>query len=345
MPKRLLVTAVMISLIEVVSLLQVPPVTALMLKNRSIAISTATPGAIANHTLSFSPQSASNLGSIVIEYCDSPVFEYSCVPPPSLDTSTAVLVNQSGNVGFSIDGANSTSNKIVLTRPVAIAATVASSYQFSNITNPNVSNTSTYVRISTYASTDGSGALTDSGAVAFSTVSQFSVSTVVPPFLNLCVAVTVSLNCKSAVGDSLNLGILSASSAKSGTTEFAVGTNSDTGYVVYVIGTTMTSGNNIIPAMSSSTTSHPGVSQFGMNLVANNNPNIGQNIQGSGSGSPLPGYGTPDNFKFNNGDSIFTSDLPTEYNKVTASYITNISTAQAPGVYNTTLTYLAAAQF
>src|SRR3954466_152691 len=86
------------------------------LASRSIQISSAQPSVIATHTFELSPVTAGNLGSIVFEYCDSPVFAYPCNAPPGLDLTSAVLSSQTGNGGFSIDNGSSAANKLVLTR-------------------------------------------------------------------------------------------------------------------------------------------------------------------------------------------------------------------------------------
>ncbi len=125
----------------------------------------------------------------------------------------------------------------------------------------------------------------------------------------------------------------------------AVFTNDETGYVLSVHGTTLTSGNNIIPNLSAPTSSQPGKSQFGMNLVSNSVPLVGSNPQGSGSGLPSAGYNINNRYKFTSGDRVAESTLPTEPNLYAVSYIANTNPDQAPGVYSTTLTYIATATF
>jgi hypothetical protein len=143
----------------------------------------------------------------------------------------------------------------------------------------------------------------------------------------------------------LNLGILSNTATKYGTSQFSTGTNSPTGYNIYALGTTMTSGNNVIPAINPANSSRPGSSQFGLNLRANTNPSVGQDPQGAGTGVPLVGYSTPNVFSFHNGDNIAGSSLSTDFSKMTVSYVANISSAQPPGVYSTTITYLGVGNF
>jgi hypothetical protein len=319
---------------------------ALHLQNHSVKISTAQINATASHNFTFDYPSASVVGSVVLQYCDAgALLPMPCNAPAGLDLTGAVLVSQSGNIGFSIDVASSTVNKIVLTRAPIAGAAVTSTYNFDNIVNPSTPNATTYVRISTYSTIDGTGPDNDDGAVAFATVSPFEVGAFVPPFLKLCVGIVVSNDCSSIAGDSIDLGNLSTSGPKFGTSQFSVGTNSAMGYNIFTLGTTMTSGNNAVSAINPSGVSRPGTSQFGLNLRANTNPAVGADPQGAGTGAPQTDYGTSNLFKYQNGDNIASSSLPTDFSKMTVSYLVNINSAQPPGVYATTVTYLGVADF
>jgi hypothetical protein len=323
------------------------PVTvfAAQLTDRSLEVSTAVPSATATHTFQFTFATASSTGSLAFEYCDSPVFAYVCNAPAGIDVTAASISSQSGNTGFSIDNINTTSNRLVLTRPAAVAGTVSSQYAIANITNPSTAGQSVYVRITTYVSTDGSGSFTDNGAVAFAVAEPLNVGASVPPFLQICVAITVAPDCSTTSGDRIDLGTLSSNNVKAGTSQFAVGTNSISGYTVFVQGTTMTSGNNTITALSSPTPSFPGNNQFGINLRNNSIPNVGTDPFGSGSGAPTANYNTPNLYKYASGDAIAQSTLPSDYNRLTVSYIVNVKSSQPPGVYASTFTYLATATF
>ena len=322
------------------------PVQAAQLASRSIQVSTARPSAVADHLFQFTIVSTSTLGSVVFEYCEnSALIEHPCTPPAGFDASTAALSAQSGNLGFSIDTLNSTTNKIVLTRTAAAALAVASSYTFSGVINPSAAASTEFVRITTYASTDGSGAYTDNGSVAFATVTPLSVGAYVPPYLKFCVGLTVAVDCSSMAGNSIDLGTLGIGQAGEAQSQFATGTNDSSGYSVYSLGTTMTSGNNTIPALAVPTPSLPGVSQFGINLRDNTSPQIGEDPVGPGTASPAPDYNNPDFYTFRPGDSITASANSTDFDRMTVSYVVNVSATQPVGVYSTTITYLAVASF
>src|SRR5579862_1416700 len=316
------------------------------LTNRSVTLGSAIASATDSYNFNFTVQSTSNLGSIAFDFCsNSPILSEPCIPPAGLDVSAATLASQSGNIGFSVDGVDTTTNELALTRvPVAGIAT-NTNFVFDNITNPSAAGTTTFVRITTYATNNISGPYTDNGSVAYETATPFQIGAFVPPFLKLCAGVTVAPDCSSISGDRVDLGDLSKTQANAGTSQVAGGTNSPTGYAIYSLGNTMTSGNNFIPALASPTASFPGNSQFGINLRANLNPPVGQDPVGTGIATPTSNYNTPNRFMFSNGDSIAVASQPSDYNRLTISYLVNVPSGQPVGVYSTTITYEAVAQF
>lgn len=315
------------------------------LANRSVTIQTALTNTSTTHLFKFDYTSATNVGSVVFNYCDnSPLEEDPCTAPTGLDVSNATLTGQSGQIGFSIHPNTSTS-RLVISRPVLGVSPGPASYTFSNAVNAATPNKTIFVRINTYASTDGTGGSIDRGAVAFSLSSGLAVNAYVPPFLSLCTGVSVTINCTTATGLGINLGTLSALQTSSGTSQAAAATNDATGYTLSVLGTTMTSGNNTIPPLSTPTISSPGIGQFGINLRANTVPSAGHEADGSGTAAPTAGYNQSNLFKFSGGDTIATATTSTDFNRFTITYVVNIPFGQSPGVYSTTLTYLAVASF
>ena len=292
----------------------------------------------------FTVNSINPIGSMEFEYCtNSPFVGTSCTAPSGLSVSSAVLSAQTGETGFSIHG-SSTVNKLVITRSTTPTIATPVSYTFDNITNPSTPNTSVFVRISTFASVDGTGQRTDSGAVVFAVTTGVQVSGYVPPYLTFCVGITVAIDCSIASGDQLDFGVFSTKNPSALSSEFSGATNDVAGFSTSVVGTTMTSGNNTIPAISVPGTSQPGTSQFGMNLRANSSPGVGADPTGPGNAVPASQMTTPNVFYFNN-QVITNSPNSTDFSKFTASYIVNISGNQPPGIYSTTLTYIAVAAF
>ncbi len=320
-------------------------VTGAPLAQRKVTVLSPIASATTTHTIDFGIATAGVLGSIQLEYCDNnPFVGTPCTAPPGLDLTGANLSSQTGEIGFTIDP-SSTANNVLLTRAPSASAAGPVQYVLDSVINPSTPNNSTYVRMSTYATADGTGPLTDQGGAVFATAGSYGTAAFVPPFLVFCVGVTINTNCTSISGDSVNFGTLTPSQVHSVTTQSSAATNDPTGYVIYSLGTTLTSGNNTIAAMGTQNPSIAGLAQFGINLRDNNNPNNGLDITGAGTGAAMPNYNIPDLYMFSPGAAIAQSTLPTDYNVYTTSYIANIPIGQAPGIYVTTITYMAVAQF
>lgn len=312
--------------------------------NRSVTITDPRPGVTTTHTFNFSLQTVGTIGSLQFEYCsNSPVITTPCVAPTGLDVSAATISSQTGETGFSVDPAT-TANNLILTRPPAANVAIPVSYGFSNVINQSTPNSTVFVRVTSYPTTDASGAFTDDGSVAYSTSSPLSVSGYVPPYLIFCVGVTVAGDCSSASGQLLSLGELRPTAPSFATSQFAGATNDPGGFSTFVNGLTMTSGSNTIAALGTPQASQAGISQFGMNLRANSSPGVGNNPSGIGTSVPTSDYNQPNLYVFKN-QVVTSSTLPTEYNLFTASYVVNVSSNQPAGIYNTTLTYIATAAF
>jgi len=333
-------TTVVFSLSLVIGM--VPSAWAAQLQNRSLSLSSVKASDINSYALSFNFPSTNNVGSLVLEFCsNSPLEDLVCTAPTGLDVSTASLIAQSGETGFSI--LLQTANTIILTRPSAATGTGANSYTFSGIRNPSTIGPF-YLRIHSYASVDGSGSETDFGATVADITQGVTITTEVPQILEFCVGASIPAQCNSASGDFLDLGNFHTNSTAAGITQFMVGTNAQFGYVVTANGNTMTSGNNAIQAMASPTASVAGTSQFGINLRANSNPAVGADPSG-GSGVPTPNFNSPDLFMFANGAAIAGHTFTSRLEKYTVSYIVNIDPAQPVGIYNTTITYVVTSTF
>ncbi len=313
--------------------------------NRKIILGSSEPSLSTTHTFEFTNPTAGTLGSIRLEYCqNSPLFNVACTPPAGLNLTPSTLSSQSGNVGFTKSGL-STATTVILSRTPGGTLSTINRYVLSSVVNPSALDATTFVRVSLYATTNATGPDFDRGAIAFSTSGRISIGGYVPPFLIFCVGVTVAPNCSSTNGSLVDFGELSRNNTSTATTQFAAATNDGTGLQVFLNGQTMTSGNNIIPPLSSSSLSNSGTSQFGINLRSNSSPSVGANLSGVGSTIPSSEYGASNQFKFSDGDLIARSTTSTDFNRFTVSYIANVSDGQAPGIYATTLVYTALASF
>jgi hypothetical protein len=301
--------------------------------------------ATAHYAFRFRPTSTDQIQLIQLEICANDPFPGTpCTPPTGLDASAAVLLNQSGDTGFTISNL-STTNQLVLERSSAASNAQLNSYEFSDIVNPASVGTY-YVRLQTFAGNDLSGPANGAGGIAFAINSGVDINATVPPYLLFCVGVTVQgFNCNSVSGDYVNFGEFSSRQASQGTTQMLAATNAVDGYTIRVSGRTLTSGNNTIPALIGADLSRPGVSQFGLNLRANSAPQGGQDVTGAGNGLPVGGYDQANFFRFNSGDVVAASSAPDEARKYTSTYIVNVSRDQAPGVYVSTMNYIALGSF
>lgn len=315
------------------------------LEERSLTLSDSRVDASAHYNFRFRPTTTDDIQLVQLEVCANDPFPgTACTAPTGFDASAAVLLNQSGDTGFTISNL-STTNQIVLERPTAASNAQLNSYEFSGITNPSSEGTY-YVRLQTFAGNDLSGPANGSGGIAFAINSGVDINATVPPFLLFCVGVTVQgFNCNAVAGDYVNFGEFDPRQASQGSTQMLAATNAVDGYTIRVTGRTLTSGNNTIPALVGSDLSRPGVSQFGLNLRANSAPQGGQDVAGTGNGLPVNGYNQPNFYRFNSGDVVAASDAPDEARKYTTTYVVNVSRDQAPGVYVSTMSYIALGSF
>lgn len=318
---------------------------AVRFQNRGMYINSARGGDTTYYVISLQYTTPANVGSLRLEFCDNPIPSLPCNIPPGLDVSSGTLAAQSGETGFSIG--EQTQNLIVLTRPPSMTGPALSSYRFDNMHNPDGTHQDFYVRMTSHASTDGSGPLIDYGSVTATTTPEIELTTQVPPILIFCVAQQINDDdCTDMQGNFVNFGELTPNQTFYTSSEIQARTNAQYGYSIAVTGTTMTSGVRAIPAITTPTESFQGVGQFGLNLADNNSPDIGANPTGPGiNGNVVAPYNESNKFLFNSGDIVATSDNVTRSRKYTASYIVNVPADQPPGVYSTTITYTCLAGF
>lgn len=314
--------------------------------NRSVALTTSMPSATGvTYDLNFDVSSGYDLGSIALEFCqENPLMGQPCTTPSGFDASATQLTSQSGETGFSINP-NSTINRIVIGRVPSMTSDETLNYSFSSITNPNTVG-EFYARLYLYSSSDGTGTVDYFGGLALSINGAIGVSTEVPPYLLFCAAVTISgYDCSTGINYYIDFGYLSMAGTKAATSQFVLATNADNGLNVYIIGNTLTAGNNIINPL---TTHHPSlidIAQFGLNLRLNTIPNIGQDPVGLGSFTVNSDYNIPNEFQFVNGDTVVSANAPVDYEKFTSSYVVNIDHTNPPGIYSTTVVYICLANF
>lgn len=336
---------VLVSLVALVVTVSLTHADGLQLQNRSLKLSDSTAGVTTNYSFSFRPPSLESIQTIVLQLCSNDPFAGTpCTAPTGLDVSGASLTDQTGDIGFTISP-STTANELVLSRAPFASNGGQDTYGFSNIVNPS-QNGSYYVRIQTFPDSDTSNPATYYGGIAFAINDSVSVHVVVPPYLLFCTGVVITgTNCNNAQGDYVDFGELSSRQAAVGTSQMVAASNAIDGYNIRVSGVTMTSGIHVIPALTGDDVSRPGVSQFGMNLRANSSPSGGTDVAGPGNGAPTNGYGQVNFFRFNDGDVVASSNTPDDARKYTAMYVVNVDKSQDPGVYVSTVTYIALGSF
>lgn len=364
--------AVPVAALIFVQILSITNASASQITGRSLTLLAGTtdggsmPGGVVDHFFQFTLPSSTNVGSIEFKYCTLAAGvpdPDTCVMPTGLSTTSAVLENELGATGFTM--VNTVNGAPYLTRTAA-AANGAVSYRLGTITNPtSVAGETFYVRISTFASTDATGAKTDTGTVSAATTRQIILSGIMPESLVFCAGTTIGVNvldvpdCSTVTTGVVNFDkLFSPTDTAGATSQLAASTNAGAGYVITVNGPTLTSGSNTITAMNARAAGVHGVSQFGLNLKANTiastTPIIGTEIVEASNGTnyrgqAADGYATVDEFKFTTGDvvanSFFGGAGGSDAQIYTVSYIANVPGSQPAGTYTTTLTYICTPTF
>ncbi len=366
----------------------IPPATAVaatQITARSLTLVAGTtdggskPGGTVDHKFQFTlSDTVDSLGSLMFQYCTTaaPVVSgIGCVAPVGISTQTATLGAETGATGFTTitassldDASDGAYNVTTIGRSAAStigASPVVVTIQINGIINPTTAQTF-FVRISSHTSLNGSGVALEAGTVAAATSTQIQLSGTMPESLVFCAGATVGVNagsvpdCSTVTTGVVNFDrLFSPTDTAIATSQMAASTNAGSGYAITVNGPTLTSGTNTIAPMSNGTGGPTagihGVSQFGLNLVANtvatSTPAVGIDItpaSGAGSykGEPVPHYATVDSFKYADGDTVADStNVGTDAQIYTTSYIVNVPGSQPAGTYSTTLTYICTPTF
>jgi hypothetical protein len=325
------------------------------------------PGGVVKHRFDFTIPSSTSVGSIKFTYCT--IAAGVCTTPTGLVTSTATLDAQSGATGFTLTNTVNGTPYIKRGAAAVIAGPVPVSYTLGTVTNPTAENYTFFVRISTYASIDGTGTPIDVGNVTAATATQIILTGTMPESLVFCTGAIIALtatvpsvpDCSApTIGTIAFDQLFSPTDTATATSQMSASTNAGSGYVITVNGPTLTSGSNTISGMATSTTTAKGVSQFGLNLKANTLVTFSQPtgfgfevaVTSNGTnyrGNAYTGYNTVNSFKFVTGDVVADSTNGgaggTDAQIFTISYVANVPGSQPAGTYTSTLTYICTPTF
>ena len=224
-----------------------------------------TSGGTTKYLVTFNPASTKTIYGVIVDFCNTdPIPGDVCTAPTGFSVGSGSYTAVSG-VSSSWTGTSTNSGRTFeLTYATGSAWTSATTVSFSinGVTNPTVVDTF-YARILTFSATSGAGSATqwltttngsdntndwDYGGIALSTIQTIIVTTKVQEQLTFCVYIT---SCGTQA--SINLGdahdVLSTTApAVDNTTTYSIVTNASHGAVVYLKGSTLTSGSNTIPA-------------------------------------------------------------------------------------------------
>ncbi len=310
-------------------------------------MNTSDPGATTFYTIAFRYMSAATVGSVDMLFCIDPIPYHPCVTPPGLDVSNAALTHQTGETGYSISARSN--NHLILSRTPAMISSsgTASSYKLENIKNPTDTSQSFSIRLRSHTTTDATGPQVDFGSIKGQVQSGIVLETQVPPMLVFCLAEEVADNCGGTNENYYtDMGELAPNRTLTAQSQMAVGTNASGGFAITANGYPMSAGANVIDSPTVPTESKPGTNQFGINLVANSAPNVGSDPEGTWANAVTsPDYGVPNKYKYVPGDVVAYSPNVSLMKKFTVSYVLNSSVDLRPGVYTTTVTYIASGRF
>lgn len=337
----------LIALLLVLFVFAVPAGASTRFENRSLFMQSTAPSAVTSYKISLDYMTVAPVGSLDMLFCESPIPYDPCVAPPGLDVSNAVLSSQTGESGFSI--LSKSTNHIILSRaPTVISGPGSkSTYTFDNIKNPIDTGKAFSIRLRSHNTNNATGVQIDFGSVRGQVGDGITIQTQVPPMLVFCVAQEVYENCGGSNGTFFtDMGSLDDGTTLTAQSEMAVGTNASGGFAITVNGTPLAAGTNVIDAPRTPTENTPGKNQFGINLVENDDLNLGKNPEGEWANAvPVTKYAEPNKFMYIPGDVVAYSPNVSLMKKFTVSYIVNASPDLRAGVYTTTINFIASGRF
>ncbi|HEX5797315.1 MAG TPA: hypothetical protein VFX86_02905 [Candidatus Saccharimonadales bacterium] len=215
-----------------------PNASAAQLTSRSMTLSSAVPAASSvTHTFGFTVPTATTILGIKFQACSAAIG--TCTAPTGLSYSSRVIGSPTGFTGtaFAVDttGANDCTPGaavICINRASGTDTSGAKTVPFTTITNPSTTNSTFFVRITTYNDDDYEAADSlDNGTVAAAVTQTLTISARIQEILNFCVGNTTvddattspGATCAAVSGTTVDLGTLDASTVNTS----PVGTGND----------------------------------------------------------------------------------------------------------------------
>jgi len=279
------------------------------------------------YLVTFTPfnASATTIYGIIVDFCSTdPIPGDACTAPTGFSvTSSGTVV--SGLTGTWVAAAPNSGRTFEYTDASgnSLSSAGAVSFSINTVTNPTTLGTF-YARIFTFNANSGAGSATawltgdptgidttddyDYGGIALSTTQPIIVTSKVQEQISFCVYIgTCGTAANLLLGDSHDVLSTTAPTAAFGATYgvyYSLSTNASLGAVVYLKGSTLTSGSNTIPAAGSRFIYTAGGDFFGLcsynsTLTVGSAPGVTTEYDGTGDGTgtcaATSGYTTDDN--------------------------------------------------
>jgi hypothetical protein len=329
--------------LAIVPLVQTTQAAAAQITGRKAVLGSSAASASTTYAVTFTvPTTATIVKSVSVVPCTTA--SGACTTPSGW-SGTSVTSSQPSSAGLGDSTGwtttDSTATQLRLSKTANATTPTAATpvtVTFSAVTNPSATNTTFYLRISTYSDATWTTSI-DTGTVAVSTAGQITVNATVDETLTFTLAAsTVTLSPSS----------ITTTVASTGTSTMTASTNATNGYsITYQAPNSLQPvGGTPLPSYANSTSS-PGTAGFGINLVSNTTPAVGSSVSGAGTGTAAAGYNTANQYSFvaASPTQIASVAVPSNTNTYTVSYVANISPITPAGAYSTVFTYVATPNF
>lgn len=135
-----------------------------------------------------------------------------------------------------------------------------------------------------------------------------------------------------------DLGVLDTTKSATKTTIVKVKNYLTDGYMIQIMGKPPVYEKHSLKTFNKATKSEPGKEMFGINLVANNEPDVGEDLKFTspelpGMGAIMSGYDKPNHFMYKDGDVIARSEGESSEVVYTISMLVNIANSTPAGHY------------
>ncbi len=280
-----------------IPILNDPKAYAAQLTSRSLTISTAVPAASSvTYTFGFTVPTATTILGIKFQACTAAIG--TCTAPSGLSFSSRTIGSPTGFTGTSLavdnTGANdctSSASVICVNRASGTDTNGAKTVPFNAITNPSTTNSTFFVRITTYsANTYTVGTILDSGTVASAVTQTLTISARIQEILNFCVGNTTvndattspGANCAAISGTTVDLGSLDASTVN--TSPVSTGNDGNNTNGIAMLRTNASSGATVsYKSVQGSGTNHLGALRVSGASCNSGNINTDQCVTSAGT--------------------------------------------------------------